>query len=72
MLKSDEIFVLNIKVPIHKGVLQKVINWHAITLVLLGVICTCRIQVAVPGQRHGVNDHLCITDESVLEFQTPL
>jgi SAM-dependent methyltransferase len=69
VLKPGGIFVLNLKDHIRKGVLQPVTNWHAITLLMLGFVCTRRVHVPCPGQRHGANGHLRVEYESVLQFR---
>ena len=58
VLKPGGIFVLNVKDHIRGGVLQEVTNWHAVTLLMLGFVCTRRVHVPCPGQRHGANGHL--------------
>jgi hypothetical protein len=68
-LKPGGIFVLNVKDHIRKGVLQPVTNWHAVTLLMLGFVCTRRVHVPCPGQRHGANGHLRVEYESVLRFR---
>ena len=69
VLQPGGIFVLNIKDHIRKGELQPVTNWHAVTLLMLGFVCTRRVHVPCPGQRHGANGHLRVEYESVLQFQ---
>lgn len=69
VLKPDGILVLNIKDHIRQGALQPVTNWHAVTLLELAFVCTARIHVPCPGQRHGANGHLRVPYESVLRFQ---
>ena len=69
VLKPGGIFVLNVKDHIRGGVLQPVTNWHAVTLLMLGFVCTRRIRVPCPGQRHGANGHLRVEYESVLQFK---
>jgi hypothetical protein len=69
VLKLDGIFVLNVKDHIRKGALQEVTNWHAVTLLSLGFVCTTRVHVPCPGQRHGANGHLRVNYESVLGFR---
>jgi len=71
VLKPGGIFVLNVKDHIRGGVLQEVSNWHAVTLLILGFVCTRRIHVPCPGQRHGANGHLRVDDESVILFRAP-
>ena len=68
VLKLDGIFVLNMKDHIRKGVLQEVTTWHYLALLELGFICTARVHVPCPGQRHGANGHLRVEYESVLQF----
>ena len=58
VLKPGGIFVLNVKDHIRGGVLQEVSNWHAVTLLMLGFVCTRRVHVPCPGQRHGANGQL--------------
>ena len=58
VLKPGGIFVLNMKDHIRKGVLQEVTKWHAVALLMLGFVCTRRVHVPCPGQRHGANGHL--------------
>ena len=69
MLKPGGIFVLNVKDHIRGGVLQHVTNWHAVALLMLGFVCTRRVHVPCPGQRHGANGHLRVEYESVLQFR---
>ena len=69
VLKPGGILVLNMKDHIRKGVLQPVTNWHAVTLLMLGFVCTRRVHVPCPGQRHGTNGHLRVEYESVLQFR---
>jgi hypothetical protein len=69
VLKPGGIFVLNVKDHIRGGVLQPVTNWHAVTLLMLGFVCTRRVHVLCPGQRHGANGHLRVAYESVLQFK---
>ena len=69
VLKPGGIFVLNVKDHIRGGVLQEVTNWHAVTLLMLGFVCTRRVHVPCPGQRHGANGHLRVDYESVLQFR---
>jgi DNA modification methylase len=71
VLKPGGIFVLNVKDHIRKGVLQPVTNWHAVTLLMLGFVCTRRVHVPCLGQRHGANGHLRVDYESVLLFRVP-
>jgi hypothetical protein len=49
--------------------LQKVSKWQAVTLLMLGFVCTRRLHVPCPGQRHGANGHLRVEYESVLLLQ---
>ena len=69
VLKPGGIFVLNVKDHIRGGVLQEVTKWHAVTLLMLGFVCTRRVHVPCPGQRHGANGHLRVDYESVLQFR---
>jgi tRNA G10 N-methylase Trm11 len=69
VLQPGGTLVLNIKDHIRKGVLQPVTNWHAVTLLMLGFVCTRRVHVPCPGQRHGANGHLRVEYESVLQFR---
>ena len=69
VLKPGGILVLNVKDHIRGGVLQEVTTWHAVTLLLLGLICINRVRVPCPGQRHGANGHLRVDYESVLQFR---
>ena len=71
VLKPGGIFVLNVKDHIRRGVLQEVSNWHAVTLLMLGFVCTRRVHVPCPGQRHGANGHLRVDYESVILFRAP-
>ena len=70
VLKPGGIFVLNVKDHIRGGVLQKVSNWHAVTLLMLGFVCTRRVHVPCPGQRHGANGHLRVDYESVIQLRS--
>ena len=36
---------------------------------MLGFVCTRRVHVPCPGQRHGANGHLRVEYESVLQFR---
>ena len=69
MLKPGGIFVLNVKDHIRGGMLQEVTKWHSATLLMLGFVCTRRVHVPCPGQRHGANGHLRVKYESVLQFR---
>ena len=69
VLKPGGIFVLNVKDHIRGGVLQEVTNWHAVTLLMLGFVCTRRVHVPCPGQRHGANGHLRVDYESVIQLR---
>ena len=69
VLKPGGIFVLNVKDHIRGGVLQEVTKWHSVALLMLGFVCTCRVHVPCPGQRHGANGHLRVEYESVLQFR---
>jgi tRNA G10 N-methylase Trm11 len=69
VLKPGGIFVLNVKDHIREGILQEVTKWHAVTLLMLGFVCTRRVHVPCPGQRHGANGHLRVEYESVLQFR---
>jgi tRNA G10 N-methylase Trm11 len=69
VLKLGGILVLNMKDHIRKGELQEVTNWHAISLLACGFVCTARVHVPCPGQRHGANGHLRVNYESVLQFR---
>jgi tRNA G10 N-methylase Trm11 len=69
VLKPGGIFVLNVKDHIRGGVLQEVSNWHAVTLLMLGFVCTRRVHVPCPGQRHGANGHLRVDYESVIQLR---
>jgi tRNA G10 N-methylase Trm11 len=69
VLKPGGIFVLNMKDHIRKGVLQEVTKWHYFALLDLGLVCTARVHVPCPGQRHGANGHLRVEYESVLQFR---
>jgi SAM-dependent methyltransferase len=70
VLKPGGIFVLNVKDHIRGGVLQEVSNWHAVTLLMLGFVCTRRVHVPCPGQRHGANGHLRVDYESVIQLRS--
>ena len=69
VLKPGGIFVLNVKDHIRGGVLQEVTKWHSVALLMLGFVCTRRMHVPCPGQRHGANGHLRVEYESVLQFR---
>ena len=69
VLKLGGILVLNIKDHIRRGVLQEVTKWHYFALLDLGLVCTARVHVPCPGQRHGANGHLRVEYESVLQFR---
>jgi len=69
VLTPGGIFVLNVKDPIRGGMLQKVSKWHLVTLLMLGLVCTCRTHVPCPGQRHGANGHLRVGYESVFQLR---
>ena len=68
VLKPGGIFVLNVKDHIRGGVLQEVTKWHSVALLMLEFVCTRRVHVPCPGQRHGANGHLRVAYESVLQF----
>ena len=61
--------MLNMKDHIRRGVLQEVTKWHYFALLDLGLVCTARVHVPCPGQRHGANGHLRVEYESVLQFR---
>ena len=44
-------------------------KWHSVTLLMLGFVCTRRVHVPCPGQRHGANGHLRVEYESQLQFR---
>ena len=52
-----------------RAALTQSANWHAVTLLMLGFVCTRRVHVPCPGQRHGANGHLRVNYESVLQFR---
>ena len=68
VLRPGGLLVLNAKDHIRGGMLQKVTNWHAVTLLGLGFVCTARVRVTCRGQRHGANGQLRVAYESVLRF----
>lgn len=69
VLRPGGILVLNVKDHIRGGIIQRVTNWHAVTLLGLGFVCTTRVHVPCPGQRHGANSQLRLAYESVLGFE---
>ena len=48
--------------------LPEVTNWHAMTLLMLGFVCTRRVRVPCPGQRNGACGHLRVDYESVIQL----
>jgi hypothetical protein len=69
VLRPGGALILNVKDHIRGSILQPVTNWHAVTLLCLGFVCTARERVRCPGQRHGANGDLRVEFESVLRFE---
>lgn len=69
VLRPGGVLVLNVKDHIRGGELQPVTNWHALALLSLGFVCTARVRVSCPGQRHGANGRLRVPYETVLRFE---
>jgi spermidine synthase len=69
VLRPGGLLVVNLKDHIRQGQLQPVTNWHAVTLLQLGFVCTGRVRVPCPGQRRGANGRLRVSHESILRCE---
>jgi hypothetical protein len=69
VLQPGGLLILNLKDHVRRGRLIPVTNWHALTLLELGFVCTARVHVPCPGQRHGANRQLRVPYESILRFE---
>jgi SAM-dependent methyltransferase len=69
VLRPGGLLVLNLKDHIRHGERVPVTNWHAVTLLGIGFVCTGRTRVPCPGQRHGTNGRLRVSYETVLRFE---
>ncbi len=69
VLRPGGLLILNLKDHIRRGERVPVTNWHAVTLLALGFVCTGRTRVPCPGQRHGANGRLRVGYETVLRFE---